>query len=53
MLKLNQENAKKLFELINKALDERAEPQNVDFLVKSDVLNMLTKVFKKLEDEYY
>ena len=41
MLKLNQENAKKLFELINKALDERAEPQNVDFLVKSDVLNRL------------
>ena len=41
MLKLNEENTRKLYELINKALDERAEPDDVDFLVKSDVLNRL------------
>ena len=41
MLKLNEENTRKLYELIDKALDERAKPQEVDFLVKSDVLNRL------------
>ncbi len=41
MTKLGEENTKKLHALIDKALNKRAEPEDVDFLVKSDVLNRL------------
>ncbi|WP_298524555.1 DHH family phosphoesterase [uncultured Methanobrevibacter sp.] len=41
MAKLSEENTKKLHALIDKALNKRAEPADVDFLVKSDVLNRL------------
>ena len=41
MIKLSPEQTAKLHDLIDKALDKRAEPLHVDFLVKSDVLNRL------------
>ena len=41
MTKLGEENTRKLHKLIDDALNKRAEPQHVDFLVKSDVLNRL------------
>lgn len=41
MTKLNEENTQKLRALIDDALNKRAEPEDVDFLVKSDVLNRL------------
>ena len=41
MTKLNEENTRKLRTLIDAALNKRAEPEDVDFLVKSDVLNRL------------
>ena len=41
MTKLSEDNARKLHKLINDALNKKAEPQHVDFLVKSDVLNRL------------
>ena len=41
MTKLNEENTRKLRALIDAALNKRAEPEDVDFLVKSDVLNRL------------
>ena len=41
MLKLDEENSAKLRALIDDALNKKAEPQDVDFLVKSDVLNRL------------
>ena len=41
MVKLNEENTVKLHNLIDDALNKKAEPQNVDFLVKSDILNKL------------
>ena len=41
MTKLSEENTIKLHKLIDDALNKRAEPQHVDFLVKSDVLNRL------------
>ena len=39
--KLTHEQTIKLLSLIDKALDKRAEPNDVEFLVKSDVLNRL------------
>lgn len=39
--KLDGDKKDKLHNLIDKALNERAEPDDVDFLVKSDVLNRL------------
>jgi len=41
MTKLNEENTRKLRALIDDALNKRAEPEDVDFLVQSDVLNRL------------
>lgn len=41
MTKLSEENTRKLRALIDAALNKRAEPEDVDFLVKSDVLNRL------------
>ena len=41
ILKLNEENSIKLHKLIDDALNKRAEPNDVDFLVQSDVLNRL------------
>ena len=41
MIKLNPEQTAKLHALIDEALNKRAEPEDVDFLVKSDVLNRL------------
>ncbi len=41
MTKLSEENTKKLLKLIDDALNKRAQPEDVDFLVKSDVLNRL------------
>ena len=41
MMKLSEENTRKLHKLIDDALNEKAKPQDVDFLVKSDVLNRL------------
>ena len=41
MVKLDEENTRKLHKLIDDALNKRAEPEDVDFLVKSDVLNRL------------
>lgn len=41
MVKLDEENTLKLHKLIDDALNKRAEPQHVDFLIKSDVLNRL------------
>ncbi|MBQ2652366.1 MAG: DHH family phosphoesterase [Methanobrevibacter sp.] len=41
MTKLSKENTLKLHKLIDDALNKKAEPQHVDFLVKSDVLNRL------------
>ena len=41
MIKLGAENTAKLNKLIDDALNQRAKPQDVDFLVKSDVLNRL------------
>ena len=41
IVKLDDESIRKLHELIDRALDKRAEPEEVDFLVKSDVLNRL------------
>ena len=39
--KLSPEQTDKLLALIDEALDKKAEPNDVDFLVKSDVLNRL------------
>ena len=39
--KLSQQQTAKLHALIDDALNKRAEPKDVDFLVKSDVLNRL------------
>ena len=41
ILKLDEENSIKLHKLIDDALNKRAEPNDVDFLVQSDVLNRL------------
>ena len=41
MIKLDEENRRNLHKLIDDALNRRAMPQDVDFLVKSDVLNRL------------
>ena len=41
MVMLSEENTRRLHKLIDDALDKRAEPNHVDFLVKSDVLNRL------------
>ncbi|WP_405305256.1 OB-fold nucleic acid binding domain-containing protein [Methanobrevibacter sp.] len=41
IVKLSPEQSAKLHDLIDEALDRRAEPNDVDFLVKSDVLNRL------------
>ncbi len=41
MIKLSPEQTAKLHSLIDDALNKRAEPSHVDFLVKSDVLNRL------------
>ncbi len=41
IIKLSPEQSAKLHDLIDEALDKRAEPNDVDFLVKSDVLNRL------------
>ena len=41
IIKLSPEQSAKLHKLIDEALDKRAEPNDVDFLVKSDVLNRL------------
>ena len=35
MTKLGEENTRRLHKLIDDALNKRAEPQHVDFLVKS------------------
>jgi len=41
MIKLDAESTKQLNKLIDDALNAKAKPQDVDFLVKSDVLNRL------------
>ena len=41
MVKLDAENTAKLHNLIEESLNKRAMPQDVDFYVKSDVLNRL------------
>lgn len=41
MIKLDSESTHQLNKLIDDALDRKAQPQDVDFLVKSDVLNRL------------
>ena len=41
MMKVDEESWWKLYYLIDDALNKRAEPQDVDFLVKSDILNRL------------
>ena len=41
MIKLDSESTRQLNKLIDDALDRKAQPQDVDFLVKSDVLNRL------------
>lgn len=41
MVKLDSESTAKLNKLIDDALNRKAQPQEVDFLVKSDVLNRL------------
>ena len=41
IVKLDDESTAKLHALIDDALNRRAEPEDVDFLVKSDVLNRL------------
>ena len=41
MVKLDSESTAKLNKLIDDALNRQAQPQDVDFLVKSDVLNRL------------
>ena len=41
MTKLSEENTRKLLKLIDDALNKKAMPKDVDFLVKSDVLNRL------------
>ena len=41
MVKLDGESTAKLNKLIDDALNRKAQPQDVDFLVKSDVLNRL------------
>ncbi len=41
MVKLGSESTAKLNKLIDDALNRKAQPQDVDFLVKSDVLNRL------------
>ena len=41
IVKLDEENTMKLHNLIDAALNKRAEPPHVDFMVKSDVLNRL------------
>jgi RecJ-like exonuclease len=41
MIKLDEESTKQLNKLIDDALNAKAKPEEVDFLVKSDVLNRL------------
>ena len=41
MIKLDEESTRQLHRLIDDALNRKAKPQEVDFLVKSDVLNRL------------
>ena len=41
MIKLDDESTRQLNKLIDDALNKKAQPQDVDFLVKSDVLNRL------------
>lgn len=41
MTKLSEENTRKLLKLIDDALNKKAMPKDVDFLVKSDILNRL------------
>ncbi|WP_458453347.1 OB-fold nucleic acid binding domain-containing protein [Methanobrevibacter sp.] len=41
MVKLDSESTRQLHKLIDDALNRKAKPQDVDFLVKSDVLNRL------------
>ena len=41
MMKVDEENWWKLYYLIDDALNKRAEPQDFDFLVKSNILNKL------------
>ncbi|WP_405293727.1 OB-fold nucleic acid binding domain-containing protein [Methanobrevibacter sp.] len=41
MAKLDEEDTRYLHKLIDDALNKKAKPQDVDFLVKSDVLNRL------------
>lgn len=41
MMKLDEENTRRLHKLIDDALNVKAQPEDVDFLVKSDVLNRL------------
>ena len=41
MMKLDEEDTRYLRKLIDDALNRKAQPKNVDFLVKSDVLNRL------------
>ena len=41
MIKLDAESTQQLHKLIDEALNRKAKPKDVDFLVKSDVLNRL------------
>ena len=41
MIKLDEESTRQLHKLIDDALNRKAQPQEVDFFVKSDVLNRL------------
>ena len=41
MMKLGEEDTRYLLKLIDDALNKKAQPQDVDFLVKSDILNRL------------
>ena len=41
MIKLDEESTRQLHKLIDDALNRKARPKDVDFLVKSDVLNRL------------
>ena len=49
MIKLNPEQTAKLHALIDETLNKRAEPEDVDFLVKSDVLNRLKPKMREAE----
>ena len=41
MVKLDEESTRQLNKLIDDALNKKAQPEDVDFLIKSDVLNRL------------